>query len=338
MRVFIAGGTGFIGTRLTRGALARGWNVNLLVRRPDAPCARELAEAGAMLVLGDVTDRRSMRAAFEVVEPDLYFHNVDWYELGITRADRRRMWAVNVEGVENGLTLAAEHGVAKTVYTSSTTALGDTCGRLVDESFERQSPPLSYYERTKMEAHSLALRHQQAAEPLVVACPAQAVGVGDHSPFGELARLFLRGLLPPFIWGPEGVFTFGHVDDVAEALLLAGEKGEAGETYFISGRPLSNRALMTLWGEVAGKRPPSIWLPKPMALALSALAAPMLRLMGRSAFISPEAVHSTYVSFQYSSEKAERVLGARFRSAEQAWRDALEAEAARLGVGLNPSS
>lgn len=291
-----------------------------------------------MLVLGDVTDRRSLRAAFEVVEPDLYFHNAGWYELGIARKDRRRMWAINVEGVENALTLAAEQGVSRTVYTSSTTALGDTGGTLVDESFERQSPPLSYYERTKMEAHSLALRHQQAGEPLVVACPAQAVGLGDASPFGQLARLYLRGLLPPFVWGPDGVFTFGHVEDVAEALLLAGEKGEPGETYFIGGKTLANRALMSLWGKVAGKRPPFIWLPKPLALGLSTMAGPLLRLMGRSAFISPEVVHSTYVSFQYSSEKAERMLGAGFRSAQQAWQDTLQAEAVRLDVELKPSS
>lgn len=338
MQVLIAGGTGFIGRTLTRKALGRDWRVNLLVRRPDSPAARSLADEGAMLVLGDVTDRRSLRAAFEVVEPDLYFHNAGWYELGIPRRERRQMWAVNVEGVENALTLAAEHGVSKSVYSSSTTALGDTGGRTVDESFAREAAPLSYYERTKTEAHRLALRHQEAGEPLVVASPAQAVGAGDHSPFGHFARLFLRGILPPFIWGPDGAFTFTHVDDVADALLLAGEKGEAGERYFLAGSVMTNRALMKLWGEVTGKRPPFIWLPKSVALAMSALAAPLLRIMGQPAFISPEVVRSTFVSFRYTGEKAEQALGVDFRSAEQAWIDVLEAEAGRLGVPLKPDA
>jgi dihydroflavonol-4-reductase len=338
MQVLIAGGTGFIGRELTRNALARGWRVNLLVRRPNSPSARSLAEAGAMLILGDVTDRRSLRAAFEVVEPDMYFHNAGWYELGITRRERRRMWAVNVEGVENALTLAAEHGVSKSVYTSSTTAFGDTGGRTVDESFEREAAPLSYYERTKAEAHRLALRHQGAGEPLVVACPAQVVGPKDHSPFGQFARLFLRGLLPPFVWGPEGSFTFTHVDDIADALVLAGEKGEPGENYFLAATVMTNRSLMRLWGEVTGRRPPFIWLPKSAALAMSALAAPLLRMMVHPPFISPEVIRSTYVSFRYTGEKAERSLGANFRSAEQAWIDTMEAKAECLGVGLKPGS
>ena len=99
MRVLITGGTGFIGQYLTRGAIKRGWQVTLLVRQPDAATARALASEGAGLVLGDVTDRRSLGAAFGVATPDLVFHNAGWYELGIPRRARRRMWAVNVEGV-----------------------------------------------------------------------------------------------------------------------------------------------------------------------------------------------------------------------------------------------
>ena len=77
--------------------------MTLLVRQPDAATARALASEGAALVLGDVTDRRSLGAAFGVAAPDLIFHNASWCELGITRRARRSMWAVNVEGVELGI-------------------------------------------------------------------------------------------------------------------------------------------------------------------------------------------------------------------------------------------
>jgi nucleoside-diphosphate-sugar epimerase len=300
--------------------------VAVLTRRPDAPEAGDLAAQGARLVVGDITDRASLQAAFEVTRPDLFFHNAGWYELGIPARARRRMWAVNVEGTENALSLAAEAAVRRVVYTSSTTALGDTGGIVADEAFERRAPPLSYYEETKAEAHAIALRHQSAGEPVMIVCPAQAIGPGDHSPFGRLARLFVRRRLPPFAWAPESTFTFGHVEDVGAAILLAGEKGRPGETYFVAGTCITNRDLMRVWGEATGLRPPFVWLPRGVAITQSALAVPVLRATRQPAFLSPEAVRSSYVSFRYSSEKAIRELGASFRPAEAAWTETLQEE------------
>lgn len=336
MRVLITGGTGFIGRHLSQKAMRRGWQVTLLVRKPDSAVVRDLASEGAHLVLGDVTDRLSLKAAFAVAKPELFFHNAGWYEMGVRRGLQRKMWAVNVEGVENALALAAESDVRKSVFTSSTTALGDTGGETVDESFTRQATHLSYYEHTKSEAHALAMRHQAVGEPVVIACPAQAIGPGDHAPFGQFARLFVRGLLPPVTWGAESCFTFGHVEDVAEALILTGETGKPGELYFIGGKELTLREMMRVWGETLDRRPPFIWLPKPIALAQAALIAPILRLAGKPAFISPEVIRSSFVTFRYHSTKAEQQLGATFRSAEQAWRETIEAEAARLTAVKQP--
>jgi dihydroflavonol-4-reductase len=326
MRALVTGGTGFIGRPLVHGALRRGWEVTILTRRPHSPEARQLASAGARLVVGELADRSSLRAALEVTRPEILFHNAGWYELGVPARARRRMWAVNVEGTENVLSLAAEAAVSRVVYTSSTTALGDTGGVTADESFERKAPMLSYYERTKAEAHSIARRHQQAGEPVVIACPAQAVAPGDHSPFGVLARLFVRRRLPPFTWAPDGAFTFGHVDDVAEGIVLAAEKGRVGETYFVAGTQLTNAELMRVWGKATGLKPPFIWLPRALAMAQAAVAAPVLRAAGSSAFLSPEVVRSSFVSFRYSSGKAENELGATFRPAETTWTETLQEE------------
>jgi dihydroflavonol-4-reductase len=325
-RILITGGTGFIGRRLTEAALARGAVVFVLTRRPEGGTARRLALAGARLLLGDVTDRESVRRALEVARPQRVFHNAGWYELGITRHRRRQMRAVNVDGVEAVLSLAAEMGVDRVVYTSSTTALGDTGGPIVDESFQRRAPAASWYEATKADAHSLALRHQQAGEPIVIVAPAQVVGGGDHSPFGVMARLFLQRRLPPIGWAPHGAFTFAHVDDVAEAMLAAGERGRPGELYFLAGETLTLRELMRVWKQSQGHTPVRVWLPRPLALALAGVTAPMLRAFGRMAFISPEVVRSGYVSYRYTSDKAIGELGVTFRPAAQAWDETLQAE------------
>ena len=333
-RILITGGTGFIGSRLTRAALARGGTVFLLTRRPDGSSARALALAGARLLLGDTTDRESVRGALEVARPQRVFHNAGWYELGIPRRSRRQMRAVNVDGVENVLSLAAETGVDRLVYTSSTTALGDTGGFVADERFERRAPACSWYETTKAEAHALAVRHQRAGEPVVIVAPAQVVGPGDHSPFGVMARLFLRRRLPPVGWGPQGAFTFAHVEDVAEAILAAGDRGRPGEVYFLAGEALTVRELMDIWRRAERRTPVRLWLPRPLALMQAGFMAPILRAFGQTAFISPEVVRSGYASFRYASAKAMSELGAAFRPAAQAWEDTLRAEREIIRGGL----
>lgn len=59
----VIGATGNQGGATARELLSRGWNVRALVRNPDKPEARELAERGAILVHGDLDDEASLRRA-----------------------------------------------------------------------------------------------------------------------------------------------------------------------------------------------------------------------------------------------------------------------------------
>jgi dihydroflavonol-4-reductase len=323
MKIFLTGGTGFIGKPLTRALLGRGWEVTLLTRSGQSQIE------GVQVIKGDMTDREFLKSGMRagMTGADVVIHNAGWYELGIASSARAKMQAVNVQGTENVLSLAVELRIPRVVYTSSTTALGDTGGQTVDESFARIKPPISFYEQTKTSAHAIALRFQQGGAPLIIVCPAQAIGPGDHSAFGYFARLYVRNLLPPVIWAPEGAFTFAHVDDVAEGIALAAEKGRVGETYFVAGEPpLTLRELVKVWKKAVGGIPPFIWLPKPLAVAQGMMIEPLLRLFGVSAFISREVVEGSYASFRYSSDKAKRELGWNPRNAEQAWVDTLRAE------------
>lgn len=328
MKVFLTGGTGFIGQPLTQALLKRGWQVTALVRNPQSAEAKAIAALGAQLVPGDVTHRDSMRAPMTGV--DVVFHNAGWYELGVSGGAKARMRAINVQGTENVLSLAIELGVPKILYTSSTTAIGDTGGQLVDEAYKRHGPYLSFYEQTKAGAHASALQHQQRGAPLIILCPAQVVGPGDHSTFGWFARLYVRGLMPPAAWAPESVFTMGHVEDVAEAMALAAERGQTGQTYFVSGGNLTMREMIEIWKHTPGGLKPFIWMPRWLAWLNGALAEPVLRLLGLPAFLSREVIAASYARYRFSSAKAEKELGATFRSAEQAWLDTLAGERAKL--------
>ncbi|SCW60495.1 Uncharacterized conserved protein YbjT, contains NAD(P)-binding and DUF2867 domains [Sphingobium faniae] len=65
MTIVVTGATGTQGGAVARALLARGKPVRTLVRDPDAPAARALAKAGAMLAVGCYEDSASLRAALE---------------------------------------------------------------------------------------------------------------------------------------------------------------------------------------------------------------------------------------------------------------------------------
>ena len=324
MRVFLTGGTGFIGQALARVIRSRGWQLDALVRRPDSAPGRYLASLGATLVAGDVTQRESMRAA--MASSDLVIHSAGVYEFGADAALRQRMQAANVDGTDNTLGLALELGKTRSVYVSTTLATGSTGIESRDETFARQVPCLTEYERTKTDAHEIALRMRERGLPLIIVCPNQVVGANDHSVFGYLLRMYLLYLLPPLAWSPDTTQSPVHVQALAEGVALAAEKGRIGENYLFCGEPTTLRQLFGFWKPHRGGFAPKLWLPPALMKVMFAPMEPLFRLAGLPAVFSRETVAAGAHHLNYSSAKAQRELGWRFPLAADMWSQIVERE------------
>lgn len=329
MNVFLTGGTGFVGMHLAQALLKRGWQVTALVRRPEGAEAQTLLKWGASLAPGDVTRPESLRTAMQGA--DLVIHNAAVYEFGLTPEAKRQMREINVQGTENILSLAVELGIPKIIYVSSILAYGTTGPEPVDECFIRQSQPLSQYEATKTEAHEIALRYQRQGAPLVIVCPGGVIGPGDHTTLGYYVRMYVRGRCLPFL--ATGRRATIYVEDCAEAIALAAEKGRLGETYILTGPALSTKEMFNVWKTAAGGPKFMLYLPRRMGEWSCALAEPFERLLGLPMILSREVFIAGSVNWCYSGAKAERELGAHFRSTPQAWLDALEGERQRANAG-----
>ncbi|GAP08516.1 MAG TPA: hypothetical protein DEQ80_08015 [Anaerolinea thermolimosa] len=332
MKVFVTGGTGFIGQPLTRMLLQRGWDVTVLVRKPESPEARAIQSLGAQLVAGDVTDRESMREA--MMGAGAVIHNAAWYEFGIPRRAQNRMRTINVQGTENTLGLAMELGIPKIVYTSSILAFGQTGNIIADETFQRRAPPISFYEQTKMEAHEMVVTLQKKGAPIVIACPAGVIGPGDRSGLGYLVRMYVRGFLPPVLWAQHGRRAHVFVEDAAEGIVRCLEYGKAGETYILSNGIMQHRDMFRLWKQTPGGFKVTLfWMPYPMAMLFNCLAEPIERLFGLPVVFCREFALAAFASWQFCATKAERELGMHFRSLEDAWLETLEGERALARKG-----
>ncbi|HTP02905.1 MAG TPA: SDR family NAD(P)-dependent oxidoreductase [Anaerolineales bacterium] len=324
MKVFLTGGTGFIGQALTRCMLQRGWSVVALARRADSPRALQLRRMGAELTAGDVTNRESMRA--EMQGADVVVHTAGMYEFGVDKAGAHRMREVNVAGTENVLRLAHELHIRRTVHVSSVKAFGGSGAEPRDETYVRQMPCRTIYEQSKVEAHEIARRYQQLGSPVIIVCPNQVIGANDHSVFGYLLRAYVNGVMPPAAWGPDSTISYVDVDDAAVGIALAVEKGRDGETYLLCGEPQTLKQTLTYWNTKPGGLRARAWLPAWLAAALVAPLEPLQRKLGLPAVLSRESVRAGSTSWNYSSAKARFELGWGYRCAEDLWTAAFEAE------------
>jgi len=266
MRVFVTGATGFIGGHVARKLRERGDEVRALVRNPDK--GRALLDTGAELVAGDLSDAEAIRAGMEGC--DAVMHGAAVYEVGIPASQRDAMTEANVRGTENVLGAAKDAAIDKVVYISTIAAFGNTGGEVVDESYVHPGAAFtSHYERTKHDAHEVAKRLISEGLPCVIVQPGGVYGPDDHSQLGNLIHQLLDGKLPavPF---PETGFNFVHVDDVADGVLLALDKGKPGEQYVLGGEITTMAGMLETVARVGGKKPPKRTVPT----ALPALTSP----------------------------------------------------------------
>ncbi len=323
MRYFITGATGFIGRRVARQLLEAGHEVIALARRPEA--ARDLADRGAQVVPGDITDRDSLRGPMAGV--DGVFHLAAWYEVGVP--DTSMAERINVGGTRAVLEVMRDLGIQRGVYTSTIAVFSDTHGEVVDESYRYDGPHLSEYDRTKWLAHyEVALPMMEAGLPLTIVQPGIVYGPGDHSSVGLALRQYLRRALPVL---PQGfTFCLSHVEDSARGHILAMEKGWPGETYIIGGPIYTMVEMFRLCQHITGIPAPRLILPPGMMRLTAALATPLAALLPPT--FHPESLRvSAGTTYTASSARAERDLGWRTRPVVEGLRETLAYELRQMG-------
>jgi len=329
VHIFLTGATGFIGQALVRALRSRGWTVDALVRDTSSPPARWLVAQGCRLVPGDVTRPDGLATA--MAGADVVIHNAGVYEFGPTAAEQARMQAVNVQGTDHVLGAALAAGVSRTVYVSTVWALGGS-GQgpgPADETRRHDGLYQSAYERSKAEAHQVALRWRARGLPLVIAMPNAVVGANDHSLFGYFLRLYLMGALPPMAWARDMVFAPVHVDALADGLCRAASDGLMGENYLFCGPSQTVGAMFGHWGRHPGGARHRLWLPRWLMRLQFLFTEPLLRALGLPAFMSRDAVDITRVDLNYTAAKARQALGWQHPDAATMW-DRIVAEERRL--------
>jgi dihydroflavonol-4-reductase len=320
VKAFVTGGTGFIGKHLVRKLRERGDEVVALVRTPAK--AGDLRELGVEIVEGDLSNAEAIRQGMEGC--DSVFHVGATYKVGIPATEHSAMYDANVLGTERVIDNAVEAGASRIVYVSTGNVYGNTRGQVVDESYKRPQPPdfLSYYDETKYKAHEAALERIAAGAPVIIVQPGGVYGPDDPSELGNMMDQARTGKLKLRLF-PDAGFNFIHVEDVAEGILLAHDKGRIGEAYNLAGEKGTMGELVDKTAELSGRKPPRL----PMPAAVMKLAVPVGPVVGKLMGFPPNLGEliktSDGVTFWMTDLKARDELGFQARDLDTGLRQTL---------------
>ena len=262
-KVFVTGGSGFVGGALIERLAADGHQVVGLARSDEAVAAIEAL--GATAVRGDLDSVDAMAAGMEGAT--LVVHCAAMASASGKLADFER---ANVQGTTNVLEAARRAGVSRFVHvgTEAATMVGDPLLN-IDETHPLAPESKAPYSSTKAKAEQsvIAANGKDGLETVVVR-PRFIWGRGDTNLLPELVIAAQGGKL---VWidGGEHLTSTTHIDNVIEGILLVAERGQSGEAYFVTdGEPVEFREFVTSLLATQGVEAPTREVPSWLARSM----------------------------------------------------------------------
>lgn len=331
----VTGGTGFLGRHLldalVGGAGRDPGEVRVFCRHGDP----ELTARGFQVIEGTVASRPHLAQA--AAGCDVVFHLAG-------RVDRSpeslgSLMRVHVEGTRNVVHAAAEAGVRRVVYVSTSGTIG--VGRrpdflaTEDDPFALEIVRKWPYYLSKVYAEQAA---EQAAQDtgadVVTVNPTLLLGPGDDrmSSTGDVLR-FLRRQIPSV---PSGGMSFVDARDVAAAVVAvadpARDKVRAGRRYLLTAANWTIDKFLRRLESISGVRAPVLKLPDAPSRWAAAALQWGCEALGRTAPLDRISVEMSQHYWYCDAARAQRELGFLPRDPDETLRDTVDDLRRRYGL------
>jgi 2-alkyl-3-oxoalkanoate reductase len=273
MRIFIAGATGALGSRLVPLLTEAGHEV-FGSSRNDA--GRAAVDAlGATGVEMDPLDADSVRAAVAGAKPDVVVHqltalsklsgNMRKWDQDFAMTNRLR-----IEGTDHLLAAAQETGVRRFVAQSYG---GHWTNQRTGGPVKTEDDPLVDDAGKEARQTLQALKHVEHAVTTAPGIEGVVLRYGNFygpgnalSRSGEMGEMVRRAKFP-VIGGGAGVWSWIHIDDAAEATVAAIDRGAPGIYNVVDDDPAPIAEWLPYLAEqLGGKKPMRLpaWLARPL--------------------------------------------------------------------------
>jgi len=321
MKIFITGGTGYIGSHLVKALVARGYIVHALCRSENK--AKQISGEGVEIFFGDLDKESKILEAMKGC--DIVFHVAAIAK--VWEKDSGRFYKINVEGTKNVLDAALECGVKRVIFTSTGGVYGASINGPLSESSVRQKDFFNEYEGSKCLAESWVKDYVIQGLDVVIVSPTRVYGpylFGKPESATRMIHDFVKGSWR-WIPGPaEKLGNYVYIDDVIEGHILAMEKGEKGRTYILGGANHSYTDFFSILKSVSGIKRKLFPLPISLIYLIAYISLKLAEWFNIEPALTPKWVAKAKYNWEVDTSRAVLELGLKPTSLESGLRKTVE--------------
>lgn len=313
-KVCVTGATGLLGTNVILKLLQNGYSVTALVRKKSSWLGEE--NKNLKLVEADLSSDISVH----LTDIDCIIHIAAETRQNLIRYDEYRK--VNYEAVVNLFTHAELMGVKKFLFVSTANTLGFGNTAFWGSEKAPQIYPFthSFYAQSKQAAEDYLLKKCKNTEVIIVN-PTFMIGAYDSKP--SSGKIIFWAWKKKLIFYPKGGKNFVHVEDAANGIVNAVEKGKNGEKYLLANENLSYRDFFKKVNRITEQNPIMIPIPNKL-LSFLGLMGDGLRKLKIKTNLSSANMKALQIFNYYSNQKSIEELGVQYRSIDKAIEEAVQ--------------
>lgn len=225
-RIFLTGGSGFVGQYLIPAFLQAGYEVLALTRSERS--AKKVETLGAQAVFDDLTSL-SENTAMALAQCSVVVHSAAHMDFTY---DKEPYYAINVEATKQLVRMAKAAGVARFIYISAVPVVADIPMYQLREEQASSDLPKGLYPSTKALGERVVLA-ANAPDFVTLSLRPPFVWGRNNPHFQEIIEAVENR---QWVWvgGGRHVMSTIHVRNLTEAILASLERGRGGEAYFVT--------------------------------------------------------------------------------------------------------
>jgi nucleoside-diphosphate-sugar epimerase len=252
-KVFITGGTGFLGAYIIKELVQKNYTVRAIRRSNKLPffIPHDIFDQ-VEWVDGDVLDTIAMQDAMDGI--DTIIHAAA--KVSFVPKERNEMFKTNIEGTANVVNIAIEKNIRRFIHISSIAALGKTGdGTTINEQQPWEEHKLNTnYAISKYSGEMEVWRGIGEGLNATIVNPSTIIGYGD---WNNSSCAIFKTVYEELPWYTNGINGFIDVEDAARAIVLLSESDITGERFILSGENTSFKKLFDAIADGFNKRHPT---------------------------------------------------------------------------------
>lgn len=313
-KVCVTGASGLLGTNVIIKLLKDGYSVIALVRKKSSLLGQENEN------LKQVETDFSSDLSRILKDVDCIIHIAAETRQNLLSYDEYKK--VNYDITVNLFSHAETAHIKKFLFvsTANTLGYGNTAFWGTEKAPQLYPFTHSLYAQSKLTAEDYLLQNRRNTE-VIILNPTFMIGPYDTKP--SSGKIIFWVWKKKLVFYPKGGKNFVHVEDAANGILNAIEKGRNGEKYLLANENISYKDFFEKISRITHQKPVMLPIPNNV-LSLLGWAGDALRKLRIKTSLNTSNMKALQICNYYSNQKSIEDLGIQYQTIDKAIKEAVQ--------------